>query len=477
MFDEFCGKYEEAAVQYSLSDVSDLGSINVEEVENSALELNTKRTGDLNGLSIEHILFAHPIIYVHLSMLFSLIVKHGHVPLNFKRSIIIPVIKDGKKKTTDVDNYRPITIISVISKIFEMCIFRKINCLFDFGGLQLGFVKGGGCEKSLFIVSNVVNYFLKHCSDVYIMTLDATAAFDKVNVYGLLGKLLDRRVPFEIVRVLLSWYTNSQICVKLDGYCTEFITINSGVKQGGILSPLFYNVYVDDLMKELKHKNLGCTIGGLYFGTVFYADDIILLGASERKMKEMVKICCNYCCTYGIHINPTKTKWMCINVYGTSENVDFEVNGVTLENTGDSIKYLGVNLRMHKGLITLDVGDRIKKFNISAYDVLLNSADLTVVVRCELIVKKCLPILLYGAWAFKISNNDMYRLHIAYRKIFRYIFNLPLWAHISELLEVFNVKPIANLLKNREINMFKQCFASQFNELSHLASHVIKDDV
>ena len=61
-------------------------------------------------------------------------------------------------------------------------------------------------------------------------------------------------------------------------------------------------------MKELKHKNLGCTIGGLYFGTVFYADDIILLGASVRKMKEMVKICCNYCCRYGIHINATKTK-------------------------------------------------------------------------------------------------------------------------------------------------------------------------
>ena len=135
-------------------------------------------------------------------MLFSLIVKHGHVPLNFKRSIIIPIIKDGKKKTTDVDNYRPITIIYVISKIFEMCIFGKINCLFDFGGLQLGFVKGGGCEKSLFIVSNVVNYFLKRCSDVYIMTLDATAAFDKVNVYGLLGKLLDRKVPFEIVSVI-----------------------------------------------------------------------------------------------------------------------------------------------------------------------------------------------------------------------------------------------------------------------------------
>ena len=77
-------------------------------------------------------------------------------------------------------------------------------------------------------------------------------------------------------------------------------------------------------------------------------------------MKEMVKICCNYCCRYGIHINPTKTKWMCTNVCGTSENVDFGVNGVTLENTGDSIKYLGVNLTMRKGLLTLDVCAELK---------------------------------------------------------------------------------------------------------------------
>ena len=77
--------------------------------------------------------------------------------------------------------------------------------------------------------------------------------------------------------------------MKLDDYCIEFITINIGVKQGGILSPLYYNVYVDDLMKELKHTNLGCKIGGLYFGTAFYADDIILLGVSVKKLKKWLK--------------------------------------------------------------------------------------------------------------------------------------------------------------------------------------------
>ena len=74
-------------------------------------------------------------------------------------------------------------------------------------GLQLKFVQEGECDKSLYIISNVTNYFLKRRSDVYIVTLDASAAFDKVNVYGLLSKLIEKGLSFDIMRELLSRYT------------------------------------------------------------------------------------------------------------------------------------------------------------------------------------------------------------------------------------------------------------------------------
>ena len=63
--------------------------------------------------------------------------------------------------------------------------------------------------------------------------------------------------------------------------------IYSGLKLGGILSPLFYNVYVDDFMKQLSCEKFGCTIGGIYYGTIFHADDIVLLVVSARKMQKM----------------------------------------------------------------------------------------------------------------------------------------------------------------------------------------------
>ena len=63
-------------------------------------------------------------------------------------------------------------------------------------GLQLGFLAEGGCNKSIFTVSNVVNYYLKRCSDVYLVTLNATDAFDRVNTYRLLTKLINRNISF-----------------------------------------------------------------------------------------------------------------------------------------------------------------------------------------------------------------------------------------------------------------------------------------
>ena len=83
--------------------------------------------------------------------------------------------------------------------------------------MQLGFVKEGDCDKILYTVSNIVNYFLKKSSDVFIVTLDALSAFDKINIDGLKTKLIKRNVSIDVIRTLLSWDTNSKACVKLSG--------------------------------------------------------------------------------------------------------------------------------------------------------------------------------------------------------------------------------------------------------------------
>ena len=102
---------------------------------------------------------------------------------------------------------------------------------------------------------------------------------------------------------------------------------------------MFYKIYVDDLMKELMHASLGCTIEELYYGTIFYTDDIVLLGVSVDKMKRMMKLCCDYCHKFGICINPNKLKWLYTDVHSPNRKVVYEIDGTKVENSGTSIKY------------------------------------------------------------------------------------------------------------------------------------------
>ena len=190
--------------------------------------------------------------------------------------------------------------------------YNKINCYLNISALQLGFVKEGVCDKILNTISNVVNYFLKKSSDVFIVTLDASSAFDRVNIYDLMTKLIKRNVLFDVIRILLSWYAENKACVNLSGYYSKYISINSGVKQGGTLSPLLYYIYVDELMTILINADLGCNIGGIYYSTIFYADDIVLLGASIMKVQQMLNICYTYYYKYGIYLKSANVHNKCM---------------------------------------------------------------------------------------------------------------------------------------------------------------------
>ena len=86
---------------------------------------------------------------------------------------------------------------------------------------------------------------------------------------------------------------------------------------------------------------------------------------------------------------------MCTDVYNKCKGVQFDLNGIKLENVVNGIRYLGVNLVINRKELTIDIDDRIKKFNAAAYDVLLISSDFSDTIRCEFVVKKCLPIQLY----------------------------------------------------------------------------------
>ena len=162
------------------------------------------------------------------------------------------------------------------------------------------------------------------------------------------------------VRLLLNMYLNQKIHVKWNSKLSQPFNVSNGVRQGGVLSPLFFSVYIDELLNKLKKSGFGCNIGSYYFGALGYADDVVLLCPTKEGLKNMIKICEAYANEHDLIFNGNKSKLL---VCGSNSEIvpKFYVNGkeVPICNTALHLGNL-ISNNMHD---TIDHG--ITKFNSS----------------------------------------------------------------------------------------------------------------
>jgi len=109
----------------------------------------------------------------------------------------------------------------------------------------------------------------------FMSSLDARKAFDGVNHIKLFDKLIARGFPSMLANLLLDWYGKTFSIVKWAGSYSRCTSVRSGIRQGGILSPLLFNIYIDSVIHALRVSDLGCHLGDVYVGCIAYDDDII----------------------------------------------------------------------------------------------------------------------------------------------------------------------------------------------------------
>jgi len=136
-----------------------------------------------------------------------------------------------------------------------------------------------------------MGYFTSHGSNVYMASLDATKAFDRVRHIKLFEKLLEVGLPGDIVKVIFDWYSKTFATVKWNHHYSSFMQVRSGIRQGGILSALLFNICVNSIILSLRSADLGCHISGVFLDCICYADDILPISASIIKLQKMIDIC------------------------------------------------------------------------------------------------------------------------------------------------------------------------------------------
>ena len=139
---------------------------------------------------------------------------------------------------------------------------------------------------------------------MYTCFLEASKAYDRVNHWTLVRKLLNRSIHTLIVRMLMYWYTKQELCFRWGAEMSPCFTISNGVRQGGILSLSLFAVYMDDLSSLLNTSRIGCHIDDVCINHVFYADDLCLMAPCARALQELINVCYQYSNEIDLNFNP-----------------------------------------------------------------------------------------------------------------------------------------------------------------------------
>ena len=139
-------------------------------------------------------------------------------------------------------------------------------------------------------------------------------AFDRVD-HGLLFQKLEKRgLPPPIIDFLLSWYRKQTMRVQWSYNClSSSFSISNGVRQGGVLSPYLFAVYLNSLLDELSFAGVGCYWRSLFAGAFCYADDVVLLAPCASALRKMLSICSSYANSHGLSFNTEKTQLICFS--------------------------------------------------------------------------------------------------------------------------------------------------------------------
>ena len=178
------------------------------------------------------------------------------------------------------------------------------------GKWQFGYKEKLGTEMAVFALKNIINLYKQKGSSVLVSFLDASKAFDCVLHAKLCHKLLDRNVPVSIVSILYFWCKSQKFQVIWNGCVSRTFSVHKGVRQGGVLSPYLFNIYMDDLGLKLQCSGVGCILQYRFCNIIMYADDIILLAPTVSALQNMLGICSDYARGHNIKFNSSKSVCM-----------------------------------------------------------------------------------------------------------------------------------------------------------------------
>jgi len=262
---------------------------------------------------------------------------------------------------------------------------------------------------------------------------------------------MKRQFPVEILVILEKWFSCCFTCVKWYGVKSTFFSVNIGVRQGGVLSPLLFAIYLDDVVKNVCMSQYGSILS-----IVLYADDIILLSPSMFALQKLLRTCEEELVYLDMSINVKKSCSIRIGPRCNSscENLS-TIEGLKLPWV-DEVRYLGIYiLKFRYFKCSLDHAKRSFYGSTNAiFGKIGRIASEEVVL--ELISKKCLPVLLYGLEVFTLNITEQRSVNFPFTRLLMKLFKTSSIDNINDIQYYFNLCQPSKMVERSRINFLKR---------------------
>ena len=276
--------------------------------------LPNKKSAGLDDINSTLLKQALPYVLDTLTYVFNLCISNCTFPADLKKAKVIPIPKG--KEISQLDNYRPISVLPILSKVLEKHIHRHLMQFCEhrslFHPLQSGYRNKHSCVTALV---QMTNSWLTALNDdkikmAEVVYLDLRKAFDMVSHRNLMLKLAVYLPNSPMLPLLESFITDRRQCVQLNGSFSTEKGIKRGVPQGSVLGPLLFCIFINDLPLNVTNKNVDChmladdTTLSIYSGEIKEAEASLQLSLNEAN---------EWCMHNDMRINASKTKSMVLS--------------------------------------------------------------------------------------------------------------------------------------------------------------------
>lgn len=428
------------------------------EVREAIKNLKSSKASGNDGICAEEIKWGGPEIERSMYNVIMDIWKNKKIPVDWREAIIIPLHKKGDKKV--LDNYRGISLLNIGYKILSRILLTRVEEQLGptIGEYQCGFRKGRNCAEQIFAIKRIIEHRHRKGKKTIVTFVDFKKAYDSIDRSTLLDVLEDRGLDATTHAIIKETLSNTTARIRHRSTLSDSFEIKTGVRQGDGLSPILFNLVLDEVVRQWRQLNSNMKIKGVQIGykvkhnaivdCLAFADDMALLNETEEEAKTALKNLAEVAEKVGLKIAYSKTKTL-------NTESDWKIDGQVVAKV-NSFRYLGEKITggIQSNSSAVDRAQLLQKLR-HAVKTTYGKKNLSRNAKLRHYTATVRNAALYASETITLGKRACIQLEKEERKILRDIWGTKkhgdIWIHRTRQELYENTEPISSEIRKRRL--------------------------